>query len=289
MKRFLPAIIGAFVVAVVWGLFAYLESDEKVAAALERNNRRDDNIQAFISSERLRQTRTLEAAVKGDEEGERLLKFFIDRAIFGYIRKPTPAIERGKKFVGWHEYSHHERSFLVLPSMEEQRAAAGIGWRTNFNFVGQDDAIFTPESRAITDIWMGIRLAHEVSHAYDVISGKEPTEQGISKPNDYLEGEVRAHTLEIRLFDRATNSRFSERMVALVRLHPPPFGYPEVKVAEEHDPAHYKTIDDLFPPIRSGNEARVRQGSYNIARSFAYCRLLHRGHDCLIKGYQHRF
>ncbi|MFA6446734.1 MAG: hypothetical protein WCW31_00565, partial [Patescibacteria group bacterium] len=100
--------------------------------------------------------RSLKMAVAGDPEGDALIRVFESRMFYGTIVGPTRlSFDLGEA---------QTRSVMVIVASQEQRTANGYQSAGNWQYLHDLRAIFAPLTEDYTELWAGVRLAHEISH-----------------------------------------------------------------------------------------------------------------------------
>ena len=234
----------------------------------------EQQIYMALLRDRTRMLDSIELAAGEDQEARMLIEYHRDRVINGRLFLAYAIAPRGRMLhvgvdvppVG---------SVLIFPGTHELRARAGAPSESNFRFNRgvANPIIDVPLPERFTDLWFGVRTLHELRHSYDALSGLEPDVPVVdgNVSWEFAEGEVRAHTLEQRLLDQATDGRFLVTIRELAEDTDPPRGFPEQH--ELHYPngeVEFERLDELFGEATI-DELNTRWGSYNIAYYFAMC------------------
>ncbi len=208
----------------------------------------------------------LTTSVAGDTRGEELAAFFRDHAIFSQLigNGATRGLVSGTSPDELLRQRHDPLTFEVTPSSLEERQANGLQVMASWQWEPGRNELFVPRIKTFTDPWAGIVFAHEISHAYDAVTGNEP--RGLP-PNDarFLDGEIRAYQLEFRLLDRLTNGRLRTSLGAIVAQHSEDIGQQSWFMPDDTEIA---SLEALFPEARSNEERATRLGSYVIQLNF---------------------
>lgn len=153
---------------------------------------------------------------------------------------------------------------LVIVSTREEREANGIIGTEVWQFHAVNGhRMLAPPPETFTDVWGGAVFAHELVHARDIMSGREPP---VLPRHDarFIDGEIRAYELEFRLLNRTTGGDFrvaGERILDS-RLSD------EEGVWTTMPPRTFVPFGELFPPARSVEERATRTGAYIIYLNF---------------------
>lgn len=249
-----------------------------------------DIARSRILDEKQTAIRALESVLEGDPDVKKLLSLHRERAIYGIIVGPRQTVldrpvpkDLSSSLKNMRD---KQRPFLVLASTFEERKLVHIPGVANFHYEYAVSTVFCPHPQGFSTLVYGIRLAHETQHAYELINGIEPLDdKGEYIANEVLKSEVRAHNLEIRLLDRATGGKFTERMRQLARSAARWGGFPRRVPPGVSDPAYFTSVDTLIPSARSDGELNTRQGMYNVARLFIACDELGLGDACKAVAY----
>lgn len=193
--------------------------------------------------------RSLKLVAAGDPEGERLIALFERVVFYGTIVRP------GRLSYDLNEGRTH--SVMVIVASQEQRVANGYQSAANWQYIHEVRIIFTPLIEDYTELWAGIRLAHEVSHVATRMEGTVP-----EKPTDRQlhDEEIRAHRFETRLVDRWTHGEYLKRIDAWLDAQP---NLPDAPRAwfEHPDRELIRTLQPLFPDSLGVHEDATRNGS----------------------------
>lgn len=192
----------------------------------------------------------------GDEEANEIYKFYLANSVFVdaeskefHPHKPIPA-----------EYSS-PLAFKIFPSDMHVRRTLGLRGVNHWMYDHLTKILTVPirSEWEFTEIWAGAIFFHELRHAYDMLTGLE--EMSATNSDVWLEGEVRAYSLEIRLLDKATNGKFIEILDAAVSRGS---NRGWLNCSRETR----KELDGLFPPQKSPAEKSLRLPTYIIALNF---------------------
>ncbi|MEK7655910.1 MAG: hypothetical protein AAB386_04515 [Patescibacteria group bacterium] len=275
-KRIITSVAVVFFGA--WLFFALQEKTDASALAergKERSEAEERSRQELIAKDRKDLLRALKLVASGDEEGEKLIDLFQQAVVVRLYgsRRWSEEDSTGKKLFR-DANSKVPRNLWIMPSEKSLRAAHGFIPEANFEYAQSGNGIFTPPPSTFTDQWLGVRLAHELLHANDYLTGVEPPNpKGAGLTDDFVQGEVRAHNLEVRLLDRMSNGAFGEILGLIAERYEPPAGFPaRWFFSDSFD--EFVELDKLFLPARSKEETNSRCGSYNIALNFMYAERL---------------
>lgn len=118
----------------------------------------------------------------------------------------------------------------------------------------------------VTDLWAGVFLVHELEHLENRAMGKEPR---TPSRGEYLEGEVRAYSVEIAALELLTGNRYAITVNGLHRL----FERSEADAADAPSwwGRYYRAVSDETDaligcgPCLSNMEGSMRAGFHAIA------------------------
>lgn len=238
-------------------------------------------MQAALRRDRKELTESLHRVTRSDAEGQELKRFFDNHARFSrLIDRRQVDYETGTdlhRIEGGPDVPI--RDFLVTIASQEERKRFEIDSDANFQYIQEWNAIFLPPLTTFTPIWMGIRFAHELRHAFDFLTGIEPLNRDDEASNlAFAQGERRGHGLEQKLLDQFTHGAFTQGINELARRFPPPAHFPNAWFV----PKSYQQVnllDTYFPPIKSAAEKDSRFGSYVMALNFHYAEVLELGEE----------
>lgn len=207
--------------------------------------------------------RCLTLALAGDPEQDKFVDFFDRNFFYGTITQPGS--------VGFDLTEGQSYGVMIVVASQEERAKNDFPSAANWQYNNQTQMLFTPPIKDYTDIWTGVRLAHELSHAMQYsLNGTMP-----KNPSDellHLE-EIRAHRFETRLLDQYTHGEYLKRINAWLDEQPelvPSNGW--FQGADEKIVAR---VRDLFPDPLSRQEIASRNGSLMFALNNRLAELRH--------------
>jgi hypothetical protein len=287
-KRIITSVAVVFFGA--WLFFALQEKADASAfaeRAKAESEAEERSRQKLIAQDRKDLLRSLKLVASGDEEGEKLIDLLqkaVVVRVYGW-GKWSEEDTIGKQLFS-DAKSKTPRHLWIIPAEQDSRAAYGFFPQANFEYSQSGNSIFTPPPNTFTDHWLGVRLAHELLHASDYLTGVEPPNpMGAGLTDEFVRGEVRAHTLEVRLLDRLSNGAFRKILNKIAVRVEPPDGFPGrwfySKTLEE-----FAELDELFPPALSKEESNTRRGCYNVALNFTYAERLGLGEKGKVTFYR---
>ncbi len=202
--------------------------------------------------------RCLKLAAAGDPEGDKLIQFYLQlvgyASIVGHARLSFSPIEAQTKSV-----------MLVIAS-ETERYDNGFQTAANWQYMREAKIIFTPKLNDYTELWTGVRLAHELSHAMLHVTNADP---GTVTLDEYLrKDEIRAHRFELRLLDRATKGEYSKIIRAWLDSQKDLPAAPK-KWFTAPSKSLYDSLQVLFQAAKSDNEIATRHGATMFAMNEA--------------------
>ncbi|TAL18967.1 hypothetical protein EPN90_04890 [Patescibacteria group bacterium] len=208
--------------------------------------------------------RALEAVAAGDPRGDLLIAFHREHAYYSVLVGNGVTIQ--------HAAGNQSKSlrdplaFEVTLATKRERALNGLPVNSGFEWNSQRNQLFALPVHVTTVEWGGILFAHELSHAYDVVTGVEPRQ---TKPSDraYLEGELRAYEMEFRLADRLAKGAYRKTILTTLELR----GYLKKELPNwiETLDDDFRRIDAVFPsPAKDRDEQSARNAMAQIALNF---------------------
>lgn len=205
-------------------------------------------------------TRMLEhVRVADDARGARIWEFYQSRSLFSRIVSGGTILSMEDKI------TPSGGLLPIVPATREERLANGGHVLELWQFSSlPTNMLFVPPPGWFTDIWGGAVFAHEISHAFDVMTGVEPPGLPNRDPR-FLDGEIRAYQMEYRLLDRQVNGQLSAAIVAELersrdRVGPTGWFMPGRETEQR--------LDTLFPAARSEDEGNNRRGAYIVFLNF---------------------
>ncbi len=215
---------------------------------------------ATVTNAREVYTRMLEhVRVADDMRGARIWEFYRTRSLFSRIAigGVIESAEDGVIPPGG--------LLPIVPATREERLANGGQVLELWQFSSLPmNVLFVPPPGLFTDIWGGAVFAHEISHAFDVMTGVEPPGLPNRDPR-FLDGEIRAYQMEYRLLDRQVNGQLSAAMTAELEQYRDRIG-PGGWFALGRETE--QRLDALFPTARSEDEGYNRRGAYIVFLNF---------------------
>jgi hypothetical protein len=171
---------------------------------------------------------------------------------------------------------------MSIVTDEEHRLFEGHLGVSQWMFEDQWNLMFIPPPDQYTELWRTVMFAHELVHARNFKTGKVPSNASedtrYSDPK-WMANELEANDLQQRLVDDATGGQYSERVMELL------FEIEDVDAftaqARNGDMTleTYSRVDNLFPSIKSYEEARVRAAHLLTAINFKHIGLRGGGDD----------
>lgn len=257
----------------VFCLFSLLFGCRDEASRLRPEVRQmpSDPNEALIAEYRHDVSGVLERVVGADEEGLRLLAFYRERAHYLLLTENGQwIVESGtnrRRFGIGPDAARLD--FAIAPTTRLHRDRFGLQSQANFEYARERSTIFIPPPATFTRVWLGIRTMHEISHAHDDLAGIERFLPGEEGEREFVLGEVRAHSLEMRLLNQATNGAFERELLALLEIVLSPNPRPDAWIMPDI-PTDFARVYSLFPPPQSDAERDTRNGSCLTALNFLY-------------------
>ncbi len=226
---------------------------------------------AKIAEYRHELSNVLVHAVGNDEEGLRLLAFYRERAHYLLLTESGQWVVEGgtnqRRFGVGPDAARLD--FAIAPATRLRRDRFGLQSQANFEYLRERSTVFIPPPETFTRLWLGIRTMHEISHVYDDLLGIERFVPGEEGEREFALGEVRAHSLEMRLLNQATYGAFERDLSALLGALVPSDSRPDAWIMPDI-PTDFAQVFSLFPPPQSDAERDTRNGSCLIALNFLY-------------------
>lgn len=229
------------------------------------------------------------ASVAGDDaEAVALVRFFREHAVFGRVDRPRHFHFERSSFIPPHSATRQRQDFAVVVCTREECGRFGVYRENNWEYDVRHNLMLVPPPTLFGREVGGVLLLHEVMHAYDILSGREP--MGLERVDpQFAAGEVRAHSMEVRLFDRLTQGRYSRALERVLDQYSArtPLGWvnndsPLVDILDT-------TVDPLFPTARSTEESDSRRGRHYYALNMLLADRLGRGEQGKVAFMQWRF
>ncbi len=111
------------------------------------------------------------------------------------------------------------RAFEITVADMARRRAYGMRALSDWQYDQGRNQLFVPPRARYSRLYGSILLLHELQHAYDLCTGREP---GRPSDREWAEGEARAYELELRLVNRLTNGAASRFARTLADRYRPP-------------------------------------------------------------------
>lgn len=226
---------------------------ERLIALIKRNTRwKEQLVKAF------------ESVAAGDETGDLLIAFHREHASHSVLI--GRGLTAGLPVDNPREMLEDPLGFEVTIASREERVENQLRAYEQFQFDADRNELFAPPPDGYSESWFGFAFAHELSHAHDLVTGFEPRELPAGDRR-FIESELRAYGLELRLIDNFTGGAFertAERIVSDDNRDVPT----SLNVGTRTDD-EFQELDALFPPAVSEDEKSTRGGLSIIALNFA--------------------
>lgn len=196
---------------------------------------------------------SLERVAKGDPEGDALIDFYRAQTFYGTITGPGT--------FGFNVVEARVKSVMIIVASEAERRKNGFPTAANWQYLDVMRMVFTPQLADYSEVWAGIRLVHELSHARRYVTGVVPRKP--SPEQERLE-EIRAHRLEVRLTDRSTKGSYLNVLDAWLENRRTLPDAPK-EWFRAPDEELYQGLQSMFPPAKSVHEDATRRGSLMFA------------------------
>jgi hypothetical protein len=265
-KQIVGFIIVLFSVA-VWFMLGGRETTKPTIATKTKTDPSTSLVEARTQIER-----TMKEVAVGDEEAQKLFEFFKARGFVGMFKDRNFNAEKGAspEMVQGNIPLSQSR-FLIIPIAPSERQLRNLPSAANFFYESKANMVYVPPLETFTRNWFGARALHEVSHVFDRLEGNEP-EPGEVLTEDFINGEIRAHKLEIRLLNLRTNNQLLTKIRSVASKMAVPKGFPDNEI--DSDAIRFEEIDILFSKPLSAEEDNTRKGSYFIALNFAMAEIM---------------
>lgn len=229
------------------------------------------------------------ASVAGDDaEAVALVQFFREHAVFGRVDRFRHFRFEQSLFIPPDSATRQRQDFAVVVCRKEECGRFGVYRENNWEYDVSRNLMLVPPPTLFGGEVGGVLLLHEVMHAYDILSGREP--MGLERVDpEFAAGEVRAHSMEVRLFDRLTEGRYSRALAQVLDQYPTRTSLGWVNNDSPLVDILDATIDPLFPAARSIEESNSRRGRHFYALNMLLADRLGRGEQGKVAFMQWRF
>ena len=245
------------------------QSQHAVNQTLAANDRREQIFaERFARMAQLHQTHTrhidiLKPLAESDMFGYQIVRMLEDRAYY------TIFVGSGvtTRLAEPQEDSFNNPTARILEitvSNPEELRANRFFVPATMQYARDRQQLILPEEDLFTELWFGLGIAHELSHAHDhLISGIEPT---VGTESTYASGERRAYEFEIRLLKRALTQSGMARLIETTADALGPNAQP--LVITNPPPPVWRDLDGFPAPSQSDTELGIRCGLAIVAVNF---------------------
>lgn len=218
---------------------------------------------ARLPQTRARHIALLRPLAESDMLGYQLLRLLEDQTYYSVFATNGVTIRFAAPDEDVSEAILTEQVLEVTVSHPEELRANGIA-PAAMQYMRNRRQLILPEESLFTELWFGLGLAHELSHAHDhLISRIEPT---IGTAESYAAGERRAYEFEIRLLERALAQAGVEELIATT-AHTLGADAQPLMITDPPPPVWQDLVG--FPsPARSRTELGIRCGLAVVAVNF---------------------
>lgn len=256
-------VLGILLVAMVIAFWSKKQERERsIKQSVPTLVAQRQKIVAAENAGRVYHLRCLKLAVVGDPEGDRLVQFYLEQVGYASIV--------GRERLSFSPIEAQTKSVMLVIASETERYDNGFQTAANWQYMREAKIIFTPKLDDYTELWTGVRLAHELSHAMLHVTNADP---GPSALDDYLrKDELRAHHFEQRLLDRATKGEYSKTIQEWFESQNLIPDAPKQWYTVPNQ-SLYESLQRLFQVAKSDNEIATRKGALLFGMNNALARV----------------
>lgn len=208
---------------------------------------------AGIATARKYHLRSLELAAAGHPEGDPIIRYYKEHIGYASILGPEQ--------LGFNPIEAQTKEVMIVVSSFELRRKNRFPAVMNWQYENARRVIYAPPIENYTELWAGVRLAHEISHVLARRSGAMPE----NAPDlQWQKEEVRAHRFEHELLDGHTKGRYFAEIDAFITEDP---GRPNAPTEWYRAPNEtlFQRLQPLFSSSKGIHEDATRRGSLMVA------------------------
>lgn len=222
-----------------------------------------------------------------DPEAATLRTFHDQHAGYGFLDAPGH-IFFGRAFTPPSAEAREAHDFGIVVASTTERRLFGFPSEMQWEYNLDMNILTVPRPESVNPVVGGVMFCHELLHARDLLTGIEPPGLPRTDPA-FAAGEVRAHELEIRLFEAISEGRYRRLLgESLDRLQDVTTSSGWLTTRSERTLAEIDRLDAAaLPALRSEDERSSRRGRHFHALNYLIAERAGRGTEGKIAFEQH--